>query len=117
MQRVLEQEGYQVLIAESAAVGFDLLATRHIDVVISDLLMPVMNGTEFLERVKLIYPDVVRMVLTGDPDPHAATNAINRGTIFKFLVKPWSEKVLLANVEEACALHDKLKNGENYFAE
>jgi FixJ family two-component response regulator len=50
------------------------------------------------------------MILTGDLDLHAATNAINRGTIFKYLIKPWDDKVLLAHVEEACVLHDKLKS-------
>ena len=109
LQRLLVFAGYQVLTASCAAEGFELLATRRIAVVISDLQMPVMNGSEFLERVKLIYPDVVRMILTGDLDLHAATNAINRGTIFKYLTKPWDDTLLLAHVEEACVLHDKIK--------
>lgn len=109
LQRLLAFAGYQVLTASSAAEGFDLLATRRVAVVISDLQMPVMDGSEFLERVKLIYPDVVRMILTGDLDLHTATNAINRGTILKYLTKPWDDKVLLAHVEEACVLHDRLK--------
>jgi diguanylate cyclase (GGDEF)-like protein/PAS domain S-box-containing protein len=117
LQKMLDMEGYQVLTAASAAEGFDLLATRHIAVVISDLRMPVMNGNEFLERVKIIYPDCVRMILTGDPDLHFAISAINRGTIFKFLIKPWINKVLLAHVEEACAYHDKFISNGSFFAE
>jgi len=117
LQRMLLLEGYQVLTAPSAAEAFNLLATSHVDVVISDLRMPVMDGNEFLERVKIIYPDVVRMILTGNPDLHAATNAINRGTIFKFLAKPWDEKVLLTHVEEACVYHDRYKANESRFAE
>lgn len=117
LQRVFVLEGYYVLTASSAAEGFDLLATRRIAVVISDLQMPVMNGIDFLERVKLIYPDVVRMVLTGDLDLHAATSAINRGTIFKYLIKPWDDKVLLASIEEACVLHDSFKSNRFCFAE
>jgi diguanylate cyclase (GGDEF)-like protein len=117
LQRMLALVGYQVLTASSAAEGFDLLATRKIDVVISDLRMPVMNGCDFLERVKIIHPDVVRMVLTGDLDLHAATDAINRGTIFKYLIKPWDDKELLAHVEEACAYHDKhIGNGGGFPA-
>ena len=110
LKRVLVLEGYHVLTASCAAEGFDLLATRRIAVVISDLQMPIMNGSEFLERVKIIYPDVVRIILTGDLDLHAATNAINRGTILKYLIKPWDNKMLLSCIEEAGALHDKLKS-------
>lgn len=117
LQRMLELEGYRVLTAGCASEGFELLAAWNVDVVISDMRMPVMNGNEFLERVKTIYPNVVRMILTGDPDLHAVTNAINRGTIFKFLTKPWDDKVLLANVEEACAHHDKFKGNDFCFAE
>ena len=116
LQRMLTLEGYRVVTASSAAEGFELLAAGHIDVVISDLRMPVMNGNDFLERVKFIYPEVVRMILTGDPDLHAATSAINRGTIFKFLIKPWDDKLLLAHVEEACVFHDKQIGSESSFA-
>jgi len=117
LQRILETNGFHVDTASSAAEGFDILASKRIAVVISDLRMPVMNGNEFLERVKEIYPDAVRMILTGDPDLHAVTNAINRGTIFKFLTKPWDDRVLLENVEQACAHHDKLKGSDFCFAE
>ena len=117
LQRLLSIEGFNVVTASNAADGFDVLAEKRIAVVISDLRMPIMNGNEFLERVKEIYPDAVRMILTGDPDLHAVTNAINRGTIFKFLTKPWDDKLLLANVKEACAYHDKLKGNEFRFAE
>ena len=117
LQRLLSTEGFHVVTASSAANGFDVLAEKRVDVVISDLRMPLMNGNEFLERVKEIYPDVVRLILTGDPDLHAVTNAINRGTIFKFLTKPWDDKVFLTNIEEACAYHDKLKDKGFCFAE
>jgi len=117
LQDLLAMEGYHALTASSAAEAFDLLSTRHIDVVISDLRMQVMNGNEFLERVKIIYPDVVRMIMTGDLDFHAATSAINRGTIFKFLIKPWDSRLLLAHIAEACAFHDKFKSKEPFSPE
>jgi diguanylate cyclase (GGDEF)-like protein/PAS domain S-box-containing protein len=109
LRRILELDGYQVLTASSAAEGFDLLATSRVDVVISDLRMPVMNGNDFLQRVKIIHPDAVRMMLTGDLDLHAVTEAINRGSIFKYLIKPWNDAVLLSHVKEACVYHDKHK--------
>ncbi|MBK5274109.1 MAG: EAL domain-containing protein [Desulfuromonadales bacterium] len=117
LRRMLAQEAYQVLTASSAEEGFDLLASRSIDVVISDLRMPNMDGNEFLERVKIIYPDVVRMILTAHADLHSVTSAINRGTIFKFLNKPWDDEEFLAHVDEACAHHDRFNGNESSFAE
>lgn len=117
LRRVLSLEGYQVFSAPSAAEGFELLASRYVAVVISDLRMPVMNGNEFLERVKQIYPDAVRILLTGNPDLQAVTDAINRGTLYKFLTKPWNDRELLAIVAEACQEHDKQKGNGFSFAE
>ncbi|MDU0458971.1 MAG: EAL domain-containing protein [Geobacteraceae bacterium] len=117
LQSMLDLAGYQVFGATCAAEGFEILASRCVAVVISDLRMPVMNGNEFLERVKEIYPDVVRVLLTGDPDMQAVTTAINRGTIFKFLTKPWDESELLAIVAQACTHHETNKGAGFSFAE
>jgi len=105
LQRMFRAEGYVALAASSAAEGLELLATRRIGVVISDLWMPVMNGSEFLELVKELYPDVVRISLTGRADLFAIIDAVNRGTVFKMLTKPWDETIVLATVKESFALH------------
>jgi CheY-like chemotaxis protein len=105
LQRMFSAEGYISLAASSAAEGFELLATNRIGVVICDLWMPVMNGSEFLELVKGLYPDVVRISLTGRADLFAITDAVNRGNVFKLLTKPWDDAFVLATVEEALAFH------------
>jgi EAL domain-containing protein (putative c-di-GMP-specific phosphodiesterase class I)/ActR/RegA family two-component response regulator len=105
LQRMFSAEGYISLAASSAAEGFELLARNRIGVVICDLWMPVMNGSEFLELVKGLYPDVVRISLTGRADLFAITDAVNRGNVFKLLTKPWDDAFVLATVEEALAFH------------
>jgi response regulator RpfG family c-di-GMP phosphodiesterase len=60
-----------------------------------------MSGTEFLARVKQIYPNAVRMVLSGYTDLQSVTDAVNRGAIFKFLTKPWNDEELDEAVREA----------------
>jgi diguanylate cyclase (GGDEF)-like protein/PAS domain S-box-containing protein len=110
LQRMFSAEGYISLAASSAAEGLELLATNRIGVVISDLWMPVMNGSEFLELVKGLYPDVVRISMTGRADLFAITDAVNRGTVFKLLTKPWDNAFVMSTVEEAFAFHRTLWN-------
>jgi YesN/AraC family two-component response regulator len=63
--------------------------------------MPEMAGVEFLQRVKDLYPDVVRIMLSGYTDFHSITDAINRGAVYKFLTKPWDDEQLRDNIGEA----------------
>jgi CheY-like chemotaxis protein len=68
---------------------------RHVDLVISDFLMPDMNGLEFLAEVKRRYPDVVRVLLTGYADRDNAIRAINEIGLFQYLEKPWDNDQLI----------------------
>ena len=63
--------------------------------------MPDMSGTEFLSRVRQLYPDTVRLVLTGYTDLESVTGAINQGAIYKFLTKPWDDDQLREQIREA----------------
>jgi DNA-binding NtrC family response regulator len=72
-----------------------------VHVVISDQRMPDMNGTEFLERVSELYPETIRMVLSGYSDLDTVTSLVNRGEIYKFLSKPWDDDALRETVREA----------------
>jgi len=68
-------------------------------VVVSDMRMPDLDGVEFLSRVKLKYPDTVRIMLTGNADQATAVEAVNRGEIFRFLCKPCEAGVLVQALE------------------
>jgi len=81
-----------------------------VQVILSDQRMPGMSGTEFLSQVKEMYPDTVRIVLSGFTDLASVTESINRGAIYKFLTKPWDDDALRAQVLEAFRRHEHLKN-------
>src|SRR5690606_11680562 len=68
-------------------------------VVISDMGMPGMDGTTFLEKVRQATPDSVRMILTGQAELESTIAAVNLGRIFRFLTKPCKSDELLASVE------------------
>jgi diguanylate cyclase (GGDEF)-like protein/PAS domain S-box-containing protein len=101
LKRLFRREGYTVLSAEGGLEGLELLAGNDVGVVISDARMPGMSGGEFLGKVREMYPDVVRMMLTGYTDLKAVTTAVNAGELFYFLTKPWDDAELLATVRDA----------------
>ncbi|MFM9436436.1 diguanylate cyclase (GGDEF)-like protein/PAS domain S-box-containing protein [Janthinobacterium sp. CG_23.3] len=101
LQRLLRQDGYHILAAQSAAEGFELLALHEVQVILCDQRMPAMNGTVFLDRVKELYPKTLRIVLSGYTDLESIMEAINRGAIYRFYTKPWDNKLLRDNIREA----------------
>lgn len=110
LKRTLRREAYRILTATGGRAGLDELARHRVDVIVSDQRMPDMSGVEFLRQAKELYPDTVRMVLSGYSDLQSITDAINEGAIYKFLSKPWDDDMLKAEIDEAFQrkqLHDE----------
>lgn len=101
LNRLLRREGYRILIADSADAAFAVLAREPVEVILSDQRMPLMTGTELLARVKTLYPRTVRMVLSGYSEITAVTDAINKGSIHRYLSKPWDDEHLKSEVRDA----------------
>lgn len=101
LQRMLRREGYRVLSAASAAEALNIFACERVQVVLSDYRMPGMNGAEFLGRVLDLYPETVRMMLSGHSDLQTVTEAVNRGAISKFIAKPWNDELLRTDIRAA----------------
>ncbi|WP_460710004.1 EAL domain-containing protein [Lysobacter terrae] len=113
--RLFRRDGYRLLTAGSVREAFDLLASNPVQVIVSDQRMPDMNGTEFLERVRDLYPDTIRMVLSGYTDLATITDAINRGAIYRFLTKPWNDEELRAHIHDAFRAHERASTYEENF--
>jgi diguanylate cyclase (GGDEF)-like protein/PAS domain S-box-containing protein len=109
--RLLRRDGYQILTAHNAQEAFSLLATHEVQVVVSDQRMPDMNGTEFLSRVRKLYPGTVRIILSGYAELESVLNAINRGEIYRFYTKPWDDQALRDNIREAFRYHGLMHGG------
>jgi len=101
LKRLLRRDGYQILTAHSAAEGLLRLAEHDVDVIVSDQRMPGMTGVEFLRRAKELYPDTVRIVLSGYTELQSIIDAVNEGAIYRFLTKPWDDQRLREHVAEA----------------
>jgi diguanylate cyclase (GGDEF)-like protein/PAS domain S-box-containing protein len=101
LKRLFRRENFRVLTANSGREALELLAVNEVQVIISDQRMPEMSGVELLSRVKELYPDTVRIVLSGYSELSTVTEAINRGAIWKYLSKPWDDDKLRDEVRRA----------------
>jgi FixJ family two-component response regulator len=106
LRRLLRAEGWLVLGATSAEQALQLMARHEVDVILSDHRMPGMTGVQLLRRVRDLYPDTVRLVLSGYTELQSITDAINEGAIYKFLAKPWDDAQLRADLRDAFALKE-----------
>jgi DNA-binding NtrC family response regulator len=107
----LETE-YRVLTFVSAQEALKYIEDNDIDLIISDYLMPEMDGMTFLAKVRTMRPDVPRIILTGYADKENAIKAINEVGLFQYIEKPWDNEdilIILRNGLEKQALMKKLQ--------
>ncbi len=106
LKRLMRRDGYQILTANSGAEGLDVLAANAVDVIVSDQRMPGMIGADFLRAAKELYPDTIRIMLSGYTELQSVTDAVNEGAIYKFLTKPWDDEQLRSHIAEAFRLKE-----------
>ena len=104
LKRLLRSESYQSIFAQSGQEALDLLERKRVDVIITDLGMPEMDGMTLLKQVKEKYPDIIRLILSGQSDSDSIFNAINKGNIYQYILKPWDNKDLKLTVRQAIDL-------------
>jgi ActR/RegA family two-component response regulator len=101
MKRAFRREGWYLLTAQDAAQALELLATHDVGVVVSEQRLVGVSGTELLQRIKEMYPDTIRLLLTGYTDFTTVIDAVNRGDLYKVLSKPIEDNMLRENIREA----------------
>ncbi len=101
--RTLRQHGYTTLVAHDGLEALDLIGDTDVDVLLSDIDMPGMDGVTLATRVRALRPDVVRILLTGNARLDTALLAINRGEVHRYLTKPWVAAELVRTIDDAFA--------------
>lgn len=94
LRRLLRGQPYDVVLATSGAQALEIMATRPIDLVMSDARMPGMDGATLLAEVHRLYPATSRILLTGYADLTTIIKAINDGQIHRYISKPWNDEEL-----------------------
>jgi putative nucleotidyltransferase with HDIG domain len=103
-----ERSTFEANFATSGEEALSMLAGSNYDVVVTDISMPHMNGLELLSRVKELYPDTVRIILSGEPDVSLSMKSVN--VSHRFLNKPCDPVVLKSTILRTCKLSDFLRN-------
>lgn len=109
LQRCLRKEPYRILTAGGGEEGLEIIAREHVELVVSDQRMPVMTGAQFLNKVREISPDTVRVILSGYAEAGIIVDAINNGGVYRFISKPWDDDDLKQTLRQCLEHHHILK--------
>jgi putative two-component system response regulator len=100
VSRIFAESSLRILRATCAEEALEMIRREEVAVLVADNLMPGVKGVELLSRVKSVSPNTVKILMTGHADIPTAIDAINRGEVFRFIVKPWDNAVLVDTVTE-----------------
>ena len=109
LKRALRKEPFELLLANSGNEALEIMEQQDVDLVVSDMRMPNMDGAELLARVYAERPETLRILLTGYSDMESTVSAINKGQIFRYISKPWNNDDLISTINAALE-HKKLRD-------
>ena len=97
----LLRKDFRVLGAIRASEGLQMMQHESVQIVMSDQRMPEMSGVELLRHIKESFPDTVRLLFTAYADLDAVIDAINQGSVFRYIAKPWNVEELRTVLNQA----------------
>jgi PAS domain S-box-containing protein len=111
---------FMIEIAESAEEAIevveDLLSNGiEMPLVIADQIMPRMKGDQFLIELNDRYPKILKVMLTGQASAEEVGNAVNRGSLYRFMSKPWNKQDLQLTVSEALRSYQQDRKIEQQY--
>jgi len=110
LRRQLKDQGYNILTATSGESALQLVKTHQVGVIVSDQVMPGMDGLSFLSKVRQIDDGVVLIMLTGNGTLGNALEAINELKVFSYVTKPMSAHVMRTTIRDAFKHYEMTMN-------
>ncbi len=101
LKRLFRPTGHKIIIALGGAAALAVLEKEKVDLVVSDMRMPEMDGAALLTQIAKKYPDTMRILLTGYADIESTIRAVNEGNIYKYISKPWEDNDIKITVQHA----------------
>ncbi|RME22899.1 MAG: response regulator [Deltaproteobacteria bacterium] len=111
VRRLLKTAGFEVLCASDPVNAIDILKSNDVNVLITDYMMPGLDGIDLLVLVRENWPDLASIMMTASPDVRVAAEAVNRNLIDFFVTKPWDSKNLVELVRRAAAKNQPAATG------
>ena len=105
LRRVFHYENYDVVCCQDPAQALERLKQEAFQIIISDYMMPGLNGGDLLKQARTIQPDMIRIMLTGHADVNAVVGAMKAGAVYKFILKPWNDDDLRVTIALALEQH------------
>jgi len=110
LTRVLKE---RVFLCQDSREAMNIIKSEHIDIVVSDYRMPNIDGISLLSEISNNYPEIIRIMLTGNADVDVMLGAINNGRIWGFIEKPWQGAQLLSTLKQAVQTRHLLRSRVN----
>jgi response regulator RpfG family c-di-GMP phosphodiesterase len=117
LRATLQAEGYEVFAVEDPLEAIQLVQATPFSVILSDQQMPALSGLEFLTQAKLIQPNATRILITAVLSLNTVIEAINRGEVYRFIVKPWLREELLVTIRNAALRYEMLYRNAGLHAQ
>jgi len=115
IKRIFRNSNYEILTASNGEEGILILKKTSVSVIISDMKMPKMNGAEFLKKAMELDPDAIRIILSGHIEADNIMDAINEGSIWHFISKPWNNDEIKMTINNAVELYEKKMEKKELF--
>ena len=117
LRSTLQAEGYEVFAVEDPLEAIHLAQTTAFSVILSDQQMPALSGLEFLAQAKELQPNATRILITAVLSLNTVIEAINRGEVYRFIVKPWLREELLVTIRNAALRYEMLYRNAGLHAQ
>ncbi|PAU65757.1 secretion system protein E [Pseudomonas sp. PIC25] len=109
LRRVFQRENYELHFARNANEALKILEAKPVELIISDFMMPGMNGSELLSQVRERWPDTIRIMLTGHANTDAVLGSIKDGAVYRFILKPWNDDDLRLTIALALEQYELMR--------
>lgn len=117
LRETLRQQGYEVVAVEDPVEALQIIQKTGFSVILSDQQMPSLSGLEFLAQVKEIQPNSIRILITAVLSLNTVIDAINKGEVYRFIVKPWLREELLVTLKNAVQRYELVTNNKALYAQ
>jgi len=113
IERIVHKKPFKAVYADGGPAALKQLEQREVHVIVTDMRMPEMTGLQLLREVKVKYPQIIRVVLSGYTQITTLLTAINQGEIFRYVTKPWEKNEdLISVVMEALDHFEKTSSAQ-----